>query len=110
MADSSLMQGWLQRAQRQIMDMHTRLDTVLDRGLGHMQAAERQLDGLSLEPSTHDRVEAFYGGLDAIRDDRVEYGEAQVLAMLNDRLDDLQQDQEPDQDHKRTQDQGMEYA
>lgn len=108
MADST-MQRWIQQARQQINDMHSRLDAVLDRGLGHVQAAERQLDGLSLEPSTHDRVEAFYGGLDALRDDRIEYREAQVLAMLNDRLDDLQQDQEPDQDHRRTQDQGMEY-
>jgi hypothetical protein len=109
MADVNLMQGWFQRAQQQIADMHTRLDAVLDRGLGHMQVADKSLDGLSLEPSTHDRVEAFYGSLDAIRDDHVEYGEVQVLAALHDRLDDLQQDQEPDQDHNRAQGQGMEY-
>jgi hypothetical protein len=110
MADVNMMQSWLQRAQQQIADMHTRLDAVLDRGLGHMHAADRHLDGFAFEPSSHDRVEAFYGALNELRDDRVEYGEAQVLAMLNDRLDDLQQDQEPDQDHRRTQGQEMEVA
>jgi hypothetical protein len=103
------MQGWLQRAQQQITDLHTRLDAVLDRGLGHVQAADRHLDGFSLAPSSDDRVEAFYGALNAMMEDRWEYRDAQDLTMLNDRLDDLQQDQEPDQDHSRAQGQGMEY-
>jgi hypothetical protein len=95
------MQFWAQRAQQQINDLHVRLDAVLDRGLGHMQAAEHHLDGFSLEPSAEDRIEAFYGGLNAMMEDRWEYKDAQDLAMLRDRVDDLQQDQEPDQDHTR---------
>jgi hypothetical protein len=103
------MQFWAQRAQQQINALHARLDGVLDRGLGHMQAAERHLDGFTLEPSAENRIEAFYDALNAMMEDRWEYKDAQDLAMLNDRLDDLQQDQEPDQDHTRSRGQGMEH-
>jgi hypothetical protein len=108
MADIN-MQDWAQRAQQQINNLHARLDGVLDRGLGHMQAAERHLNGFTLEPSAEDRIAAFYGGLNAMMEDRWEYSDAQELAMLNDRLDDLQQDQEPDQDHTRSRGQEMEH-
>ena len=52
-----------------------------------------------------DQVEGFYAGLDDLRDDRAEYGEANGLAQLHERLDQMQQAREQERSHE----QGMTY-
>jgi hypothetical protein len=99
------MQDWTHWAEQQINDMHARLDTVLFNHQQRLVEMNWRMEGM--EPSTEDRVEAFYGALNSMMEDRWEYKDAQDLDMLNDRLDDLQQDQEPDQDHTRSRGQEM---
>jgi len=102
MADIN-MQGWMQRAQQQINDMHARLDAVLLRDQQHVQAAEWRLEGTN--PSDDDRLGTFYGALDDMREDRAEYQEAQTLALLRERLETLEQERTSARHHE----QGMEY-
>ena len=102
------MTAWLRshmeaRADLQIATFHTRLDALL------VQQQERFLDLSSrfegMNPTVNDQVEAFYGALDAMRDDRQEFAETSRLAQLHDRLNEMQQARE--QEHQRGHEQGM---
>jgi|RhiMetdeSRZDD1v2_1073273.scaffolds.fasta_scaffold689738_4 hypothetical protein len=84
-----VMQEWRLQAEVQIGQMHERLDALL----AQQQQRFLELDTRSagMNPTVDDRLDAFYGALDARRDDRVEYQEGNVLSVLERRLDGLSQ-------------------
>jgi hypothetical protein len=86
-----VMQEWRLQAEVQIGQMHERLDALL----AQQQHRFLELDARSagMNPTVADGFEAFYGALDALRDDRIEYQEANAIAALDRQLDRLQQQQ-----------------
>jgi hypothetical protein len=99
-----VMQEWRLQAEVQIGQMHERLDALL----AQQQQRIMELDARSagMNPTVDDGFDAFYGALDALRDDRIEYQEANVLAMLDRQLDRLQQ-REAEQGQHQGHAQGM---
>jgi hypothetical protein len=83
-----VMQTWRLQAEAQIQQFHQRLDTLLTQRQGRM------LDLEGMNPAVSDDFERFYSALDGMRDDRVEYQEANVLAMLDRRMEDMQHAQQ----------------
>jgi hypothetical protein len=77
------MQGWQRYAELQIDALHARMDAVL----------------------VHDQAEGFYGALDGMQQDGHEHSDVLGLAQLHDRLDEMQQAREHEQE--RSHDHGM---
>jgi len=78
-----------------------------------LDALRARLDGLAAQQearlftysSAPDRVDAFYGAENGMREDRVEYGENDTLAQLHGRLDAIAEEQ----GQERSQSTGMGY-
>src|SRR6266487_998936 len=94
-----------ERATLQIEALHTRLDALLAQQQQRFLELETRFAGMN--PTVLDQVEAFYGALDDMRDDRLECAESFGLAQLHDRLDEIQQGRQ--QEQQRSQEQGMGY-
>jgi len=96
------MQQWERLAEIQIAQFHQRLDAVLFQSQQRVTEIEWRSEGQALTPV--ERQDGFTDLLHDMRDDRIEYQEANLLAMLDRQMDRLQQ-REPLQ--QRGNDQGM---
>jgi hypothetical protein len=98
------MQQWERLAEVQIQQFHARLDAVLFQNQQRVTEIEWRSEGLPLTPV--ERQDGFYDLLHDMHDDRIEYQEANVLAMLDRQMERLQQ-REAEQEQHREHEQGM---
>jgi hypothetical protein len=89
----------------QMQALHARLDALLSQQQSRFADLSWGLDGTN--PLGHEQVEGFYGALDGMQDDRLEYARDYGLDQLHDRLDDMQQARQQEQSQSR--DHGMGY-
>src|SRR5262249_51170901 len=93
-----------QETTREMLALHLRLDALRhNQQHQHVQQAEAPYAGRN--PVVLDRYEDFYTGLDDMQDDRMEFAEGIALAQLHDRLHEMQQARE--QEQQRGHEQGM---
>ena len=95
---------WLRYAELQIDQMHARLDGILFQNQQRGAEIEWRSEGLPL--TAVERLDGFADLLHDMRDDRIEYQEANVLAMLDRQMEQLQQ-REAEQGQHRGHEQGM---
>ena len=74
------MQTWRLTAMQQIQEMHTRLDRILHDGQQRFVENDWQLQ--QTNPMGHEQMEAFYGALDGLREDRQDYQSTNMQALL----------------------------
>jgi hypothetical protein len=94
-----------QEITREMLALHLRLDALRHDQQQHLQQVEAGYGGRN--PVVLDRYEDFYTGLDDMQDDRMEFAEGIALAQLHDRLNEMQQARE--QEQQRGHEQGMGY-
>ena len=90
---------------QQMHALHARLDALLFQQQQRVADLSWGLEGTN--PIGHDQVEGFYGAMDGMRDDRLEYAHDYGLDQLHDRLDELEQARQQAQSQSR--DHGMGY-
>ena len=100
------MQQWERLAEIQIQQFHARLDGILFHNQQRMTEVEWRSEGMPLTPV--ERQDGFYDLLHDMHDDRIEYQEANVLALLDRQMERVQQ-QGAEQGQHRDQGQRMGY-
>jgi hypothetical protein len=90
---------------REMLALHLRLDALRHDQQHQMLHVDVAYAGRN--PTVLDRYEDFYTGLDDMQDDRMEFAEGIALAQLHDRLNELQQARE--QEQQRGHEHGMGY-
>jgi hypothetical protein len=100
------MQQWENLAEIQIQQFHARLDGMLFHNQQRMTEVAWRSEGLPLTPV--ERQDGFYDLLHDMHDDRIEYQEANVLALLDRQMERVQQ-QGAEQGQHRDQGQRMGY-
>jgi hypothetical protein len=98
------LQQWERLAETQIAQWHHCLDAVLSQQQQRVTEIAWRSEGMPLTPQEHQ--DGFTDLLHDMRDDRIEYQEAHLLAMLDRQMDRLQQ-HESEQGQRRGHDQGM---
>jgi hypothetical protein len=63
----------------------------------HQRLVQQEAGYAGRNPVVLDRYEDFYTGLDDMQDDRMEFAEGIALAQLHDRLNEMQQAREQEQ-------------
>lgn len=87
---------------RELAALHLRLDALRQ---VQQQTQQREASYGSRNPVVLDRYEDFYTGLDDMQDDRSEFASGIAFAELHDRMHELQQARE--QEQQRGQEHGM---
>src|ERR1043166_3784148 len=85
--------------------LHARIDALLAQQQQHFLELASRFEGMN--PTVLDQVEAFDSALDERREDRGEFAEANSMAHLHDRMNEMQQARE--QEQRRSHERGMEY-
>jgi hypothetical protein len=100
------MQQWENLAEIQIQQLHARLDGMLFHHQQRMTEVAWRSEGMPLTPI--ERQDGLYDLLHDMHDDRIEYQEANVLALLDRQMERVQQ-QGAEQGQHRDQGQRMGY-